>query len=220
MIKGVIFDLDGTLLNSMPVWENLGELYLKSLGIEAEPDLGRELFTMSMGQAADYIIGHYGLKIDRERVMEGIVREVQDFYAEKVPLKAGARDFLEEFRERQLPMVIVTSGERQLAEDALKRLGIYNWFDGIYTCTEFGTDKNHPDIYNAVSLMMDADPKDILVFEDAYHAVKTAKDAGFVTAAVYDQSNDRDLKKIWESADYYLPEFKDFDVFWRRVSEK
>ena len=75
MIKGAIFDVDGTLLNSMPVWENLGELYLRSLGIEAEPGLGEELSAMSLPQGADYLISHYHLAKTRSRVLEGINQE-------------------------------------------------------------------------------------------------------------------------------------------------
>lgn len=100
MIKGVIFDVDGVLLNSMPVWENLGELYLNSLGLEAEKDLGEILFTMSLEEGAEYLITQYGIDKSVEEVVNGLNREVQDFYAEKVPLKEGVRQYLSEFRER------------------------------------------------------------------------------------------------------------------------
>ena len=109
MIKGVIFDVDGVLLNSMPVWENLGELYLNSLGLEAEKDLGEILFTMSLEEGAEYLITQYGIDKSVEEVVNGLNREVQDFYAEKVPLKEGVRQYLSEFRERGIPMVIATS---------------------------------------------------------------------------------------------------------------
>ena len=85
MIKGVIFDVDGVLLNSMPVWENLGELYLNRLGIEAEKGLGETLFTMSLEEGTDYMISHYGLKMTPEEVIAGINREVRDFYEKRVP---------------------------------------------------------------------------------------------------------------------------------------
>ena len=113
MIKGVIFDVDGVLLNSMPVWENLGELYLNSLGLEAEKDLGEILFTMSLEEGAEYLITQYGIDKSVEEVVNGLNREVQDFYAEKVPLKEGVRQYLSEFRERGIPMVIATSGDRR-----------------------------------------------------------------------------------------------------------
>ena len=113
MIKGAIFDVDGTLLNSMPVWENLGELYLKSVGVEAEPGLGEELSAMSLPQGADYLIQHYHLGKTRNKVLDGINQQVRDFYAQKVPLKPGVRDFLEGLREYRIPMVIVTRSEER-----------------------------------------------------------------------------------------------------------
>lgn len=219
MIKGAIFDVDGTLLNSMPVWENLGELYLRSLGIDAEPGLGEELSAMSLPQGADYLISHYHLGKTRSRVLEGINQEVRDFYAEKVPMKAGVRDFLNGLREHKIPMVIVTTSDRRNVEAALKRLGVLNFFDRVLTCTEMGTDKNRPDIYLAASLQLDTEPSETLVFEDAYHAIVTAKKAGFRVVAVYDKANDSNLGKIWNTADIYLSEFTDFDMFWRRASK-
>ena len=219
MIKGVIFDVDGVLLNSMPVWENLGELYLNRLGIEAEKGLGQTLFTMSLEEGADYMISHYGLKMTPEEVIAGINREVRDFYEKRVPLKEGVRQYLNEFRERKIPMVIATTGDRSNAEAALKRLKVLSHFQGTFTCSEIGSGKNQPDIYYAAALQLDTDPKDTWVFEDALHAIKTAKRAGFCTVGVYDKANDRDLAQIWNTADIYLPEFKDFNIFWKRASE-
>ena len=219
MIKGVIFDVDGVLLNSMPIWENLGELYLRSLGVEAEKDLGEILFTMSLEEGADYLISQYGLNKTPEEIVEGLNREVRDFYAERVPLKEGVREFLYEFNEKKIPMVIATSGDRKNTEAALRRLKVLNYFQGIFTCSEIGSGKNQPDIYLAAALQMDTDPAETWVFEDAYHAIRTAKSVGFKTAAVYDKANDKDLAQIWNAADIYLPEFADFSVFWKRASE-
>ena len=218
MIRGIIFDVDGVLLNSMPVWENLGELYLKSRGIPAEKGLGETLFSMSLEEGARYLISHYGLELTCEQVVKGLAREVRDFYAERVPLKEGARQFLEEFRERKIPMVIATSGDRNNTEAALKRLKVFSYFQGIFTCSEIGSGKNQPDIYYAAALHLDTDAEETLVFEDAYHALRTAGKAGFKTVAVYDRSNDKQLAQIWNTADIYLPEFADFDLFWKRVS--
>ncbi len=219
MIKGVIFDVDGVLLNSMPVWENLGELYLSKLGIEAEKNLSEILFTMSMDEAAQYLIERYGLNKSVQEVTEGVAKEVRGFYSERVPIKEGVREYLNEFRERKVPMVIATSGDRENAESALKRLKVLPFFQGIFTCSEIGSGKNQPDIYFAAALQMDTDPEETWVFEDAYHAIRTAKDAGFKTVAVYDRSSDKDLAQIWNTADIYLPEFRDFSLFWKRAAQ-
>lgn len=219
MIKGVIFDVDGVLLNSMPIWENLGELYLRSLGVEAEKDLGEILFTMSLEEGADYLISQYGLNKTPEEIVEGLNREVRDFYAKRVPLKEGVREFLYELNEKKIPMVIATSGDRKNTEAALRRLKVLNYFQGIFTCSEIGSGKNQPDIYLAAALQLDTEPAETWVFEDAYHAIRTAKSVGFKTAAVYDKANDKDLAQIWNTADIYLPEFTDFNIFWKRALE-
>lgn len=218
MINGVIFDVDGVLLNSMPIWENLGELYLREFGIEAEKDLGKKLFTLSMEEAAEYLINQYNLNQSVEEVVSGFVKEVREFYEERVPLKEGVREYLNEFRTRKIPMVIATSGDRKNAEAALKRLKIYSYFQGIYTSSEIGSGKDQPDIYFAAALQLDTDPEQTWVFEDTLHALRTAKTAGFRTVAVYDKSSDRDLAEIWNIAEIYLPDFNDFDSFWNRVA--
>ena len=218
MIKGVIFDVDGVLLNSMPVWENLGELYLRHLGIEAEKDLGTKLYTMSLEQSAEYLTETYHLDLAPEQVIAGVNREEKDFYASRVPLKEGVRQYLNEFHEKGVPMVIATTGDRQNAQAALKRLNVLRFFQGIFTCSEIGSSKNEPDIYYAAALQLDTDPGQTLVFEDAYQAIRTAKKAGFKTVGVYDRANDRDLAHIWNTADIYLPEFQDFNIFWKRAS--
>lgn len=219
MIKGIIFDMDGTVLNSMPMWENVDELYLRSQGVEAEQGLSDKLYTMNMEQAANYLIEHYHLERTVREVIAGIEDQVKDYYEKRVPLKNGVREFLMEFRERKLPMMVATAGERKFVDAAFKRLGIASWFSGIVTCTEMGTDKRNPDVFLAAALQMDLEPSQVLVFEDAWHAIQTAKRAGFPVAAVYDKSNDKYLKKIWELADIYLPEFADFEMFWRRASK-
>lgn len=219
MIRGVIFDVDGVLLNSMPVWENLGEIYLEHLGIEAEKGLGETLFAMSLEEGADYLIENYGLKQTPGEIIAGLNREVQDFYGRKVPLKEGVRGYLQEFRDRKIPMAIATSGDRANAETALKRLKVLSYFRAVFTCTEIGSSKSQPDIYYAAALQLDTDPSDTWVFEDALHAIRTAKKAGFRTAGVYDRASGRDLAQIRDTADIYLPEFKDFDSFWKRASE-
>ena len=218
MIRGVIFDVDGVLLNSMPVWENLGELYLNRLGVHAEKGLGDILFSMSLEEGADYLISTYGLSMTPEEIIKGLNREVQDFYENKVPLKEGVRQYLNEFRERKIPMAIATSGDRKNAEAALKRLKVLPYFQGIFTCSEMGVSKSQPDIYYTAALQLDTEPAETLVFEDALYAIRTAKQAGFKTVGVYDKSGSRDLAQIWNTADIYLPEFTDFVLFWKRAS--
>ncbi len=141
MIKGVIFDVDGVLLDSMSAWENLGQMYLKHLGISAEADLGEILSPMSLEEAARYLIDHYGLRWKPEEVVRGINQELKAFYEHQVLLKPGVEIYVNEFCRRNIPMAIATSGDRENAEAALDRLGVLSYFEGICTCSETGWGK-------------------------------------------------------------------------------
>lgn len=217
MIRGVIFDADGVLLNSMPVWENLGELYLEHKGICAEKGLGEILFPMSMEEAASYLISNYGLEISCSQAVKELAAEIREFYVRRVPLKEGVRDFLEKLWKKNLPVTIATSGDRENLEAALKRLKVYSHFQGIFTCSEIGSGKDRPDVYLAAALHMDTDPQETLVFEDAYHALCTARAAGFRTAAVYDRASGRYTAEIKKKADIYIRDFSHMEYIWKQI---
>lgn len=207
MIQGAIFDVDGTILDSMPVWENLGERYLAGLGVEAGPGLTEKLNTMSTRQAAQYLIESYGLGISVPQAMVGINHLLYEFYSKHVSLKTGVKDCLDMLERQGIPMIVATSGDRENVEAAFRRLNILCYFQEILTCSEMNTDKTEAKIYLAASHKMNAIPERTIVFEDAPHALETAKRAGFITAAVYDHSVKETKEKMKETADYYLKTF-------------
>ena len=219
MIKGAIFDADGVLLDSMPAWENLGEIYLRSQGIQAEEGLGEILFPMSMEESADYLISHYGLNRTAAEVIEGVTLELRRFYEEEVPLKEGVREYLLTLAGHGIPMSIATAGDRHNAEAALERLGVLPYFHEILTCSQVGSGKDKPAVYLAAAAGLGVSPAAAWVFEDSLHAIRTAKEAGFRTAGVYDRANLADLPQIRKEADIYLPSFSDFTFFWEKAAE-
>ncbi len=206
-IHGAVFDVDGTLLDSMEIWENLSERYLESLGVKAEPGLSRILNTMSTRQGTEYLIEHYGLKLDLQQAIAGINKMLYGFYSCEAPLKEGVRECLEELKSRKIPMIVATSGDRENVEAAFARHGILPYFQEILTCSEMNTDKTSPDIFMEAARRMQAAPEDVLVFEDALHALETAGKAGFQTAAVYDRYSAGQETEIRVTADYYLHSF-------------
>lgn len=204
-IKGVIFDVDGTLLDSMGIWDDIGGKYLRRLGIEPELELKDILFTMSIEEGAAYVDEHYHLGKGPEEVAKGVADIIRDFYYEEVQLKPGVRDALELLKEHKIPMTVATSSEKDAIEHAFLRLGISCYFERIFTCTEENTSKNtSPKIYLKAVEYMGTDPEETWVFEDVLHAVKTAKKAGFHTVAVYDSASDKDQDKLKETAELYL----------------
>ena len=219
-IKGAIFDVDGTLLDSMPIWENLGERYLAGLGIAAEPGLTGILNTMSTRQGAEYLIRHYRLKESMEETMDGINRLLLQFYSLSAPLKVGVQECLVMLGGRNITLTAATSSERPNVEAAMERLDIRGYFQEILTCSEMHTDKTQPDIFLAAAEKMHTQPEETLVFEDAYHAVQTAKAAGFLTIALYDRSSEAQEREIRRISDGYFRTMEDFNERFRKEIQR
>lgn len=207
-MTGAIFDVDGTLLDSMPIWEDVSVRYLKSLGVEAESNLSQKLERMSVEEGAAYIKGNYHLRESEEEIAAATLKIVEDFYYNEAPLKPGVREYLAKLKKEKIPMVIATSSVRLHVEAALRRLGVLSCFDKIFTCSEVGEGKTRPLIYEKAGEYIGGDFRDIYVFEDAIHALETAKQAGFYTVAVYDPSAEKDWGRLQEEADVSVTDMR------------
>lgn len=212
MLKGAIFDFDGTLFDSMFVWETAGEIYLSSLGINTKENLKNSLKSMSLVQSAIYIAEKYNLKLDTQEIMDGINKTVENFYFYTVQPKQGVIELLELLKSMNVKMCIATATDRYQVEAALKRCDMDKYFSEIFTCTEVGFGKDEPIIFQKAMEHLDTSKDDTVIFEDAYHAVKTAKSNGFLTVAVYDSSEPRQ-SEIRTLADCYLEDFTQVDTF-------
>ena len=209
MIKGAIFDLDGTLIDSMFIWDTLGEDYLKLLGIEPKENLAEVFKTFTLTQAAEYYRSNYGIKLSIKEIVEGINNMVAEIYRTKVVLKPGISDFLKRLQSLGVKMCVATVTDRPIVEDVLKRLKIYEYFSEIFTCAEVGCNKETPEIYRQALKHLETEKTETIVFEDVLHALKTAKDDGFKVAAVYD-SHEPMQKEMKEFSDYYITDFGSF----------
>ena len=209
MIKGIIFDVDGTLLNSMHIWGELGKRYLSSVGIEARPGLGKILFPMSLDESSEYLKKEYNLPDSVEKILEDTIKILSDFYRNEAVPKEGAIDFIKRMQRRNIPMAIATSGDRRILDTALARLGITECFTGVLTCSELKTNKRVPAIYQHAAEIFGTAPEETAVFEDVLHAIQAAKSAGFITYAIEDKSSIQDRDGIKETADFYLQDFTD-----------
>ena len=209
MVKGAIFDLDGTLIDSMFIWDAFGEDYLKSFGIEAKENLAEVFKTFTLEQAAEYYRNHYNIKLSVKEIVEGINDMVAEIYRTKVVLKPGISDFLKRLQTAGVKMCVATVTDKPIVEDVLKRLNIYEYFSEIFTCAEVGYNKETPEIYREALKHLGTEKTETVVFEDVFHALKTAKKDGFKIAAVYDSHEPRQ-KEMKEISDYYITDFDSF----------
>ena len=202
-IRGAIFDVDGTLLDSMFIWDTIGEAYLRSIGYQPKENLNETFKNMSLHQAARYYQTEYGVTQSIDEIMDGVNAMLERYYRFEVPLKPGAAELLERLRQDGVKLCIATATDRHLVEAALDRCGVLSCFGEIFTCNEVGHGKDEPDIFEAALRSLGTRREETLVFDDALYAVRTAKEAGFPVAAVYD-SHERSQAEVRARSDLYL----------------
>lgn len=210
MIKGVIFDVDGTLLDSMGIWVNAGRIYLEKLGIEVSSELSDILWEMTLNEAAVYLKKEYSLSFSVQEILEGIFDVVRDFYVNRAPLKEGAYELLQRLYSMNIPVTIATISDRSYLEPAFCRLDIMKYINHIFTGNEVGANKTEPDIYYAAASYMGLKPSEIMVFEDACYAARTAKKAGFQVTGIFDELEAKNKEEMKRFTDQYIYDFDEF----------
>ena len=208
MIKGAIFDFDGTLLDSMFIWDTIGEEYLRSLGKEPHEDLKETFMTLTLEEAAVYYREHYGVSLSVKEIVDGVNAMVEQTYRTKVTLKPGIAEYLAWLKENGVRMCVATVTDRYLVEETLDRLGVRHYFSEIFTCAEVGFGKDKPIIYQKALEHLGTEKRDTYVFEDMLFALNTAKTDGFPTVGVYDRHEEHQ-DELKELADYYIFDFTD-----------
>lgn len=206
--KYAIFDMDGTLIDSMTYWKNLGREYLSMQGVPENLDaVMEEIKPLTMTESAELFRTRFSLSGTKESIAASMNWMIEEHYRKDIPLKNGVKDYLAKLHASGVKMCVASATDKALMETCLERLGIKGYFEFILSCEEVGAGKRKPDVYfEAVRRMENQEkisPESVAVFEDADYAIHTALEAGFYTIAVYDDSN----KDKWEKLKMQTREF-------------
>lgn len=217
-IRGAIFDMDGTLVDSMFMWDELGKIYVENKGKVPEDGLTKMLSRMSMRQAADYLKKNYGLQETPEEIIAEIYGIMEDFYRKEVKEKPGIRKVLEDLKAAGVVMCVASATDSYMVEYALECVGIRKYFQSVFCCREVGEGKHSDKIYQVARENLGTQVEETVVFEDALHAAETAKRAGFPLVAVWDVS-EKEQERMKELGDIYMTDYEQWDDLKGRLSE-
>ena len=205
-LRGAIFDMDGTILDSMPCWETVGLRYLldRHIPVPDADGLARRLKTTTLPQAAQLYRDEFGITDDIPRICADITAMIARDYRETAPLKPHVRGMLRRMADAGVRMCIATATDRALAEAALDRLGVRGYFSFLFTCQELNTSKREPYIFDRAAQALGTAKTDTVVFEDALHSIQTAVQAGYRVVGVYDRSAEAERGQILPLCTCYL----------------
>ena len=215
-LKGAIFDFDGTLFDSMPIWQTAGSDYIRSIGFEAEENFNEIISSMSLSQSANYIKNKYKLDLTENDIINGINKTIENFYFYEASPKPNVKSFLDILQKRKVKMCIATATDDYLIEEALKRNKMESFFSKIFTCASVGYGKDKPNIFEEALKFLGTKKSETIVFEDSYYSIKTAKMSSFLVAAVYDKYETRQ-KEIQNISDFFIEDFINADLFFESL---
>ena len=207
--KGVIFDLDGTLLDSMSVWQQVDIDFLAKRGIAVPEDYQDAVKNMYFSTAAVYTKERFSLSDTVEEIMAEWVQLGFEAYKNRVRLKAGAKRLLNYLYENNVKLAFATANEEQLSEAVLTSNGVWELFSANAYVAETGKDKSEPEVYLLACKRLGVKPSECVVFEDILQGIEGAKKGGFTVCGVFDESSKEDWDKIVKTADFSVLSFEE-----------
>ncbi len=203
-MKGVIFDVDGTLLDSMNMWFDLVVDFFKIHGEVLTREEAEEYGDVTLEESVPVIIERLGLDTTTEKLIAELKMMAVKQYEEVLPLKEGAAEYMKKLHGDGVKIAIATSGYEELCKKAFTRLGVWSYIDACAFSSEVGVNKSNPAIYLLAAQRMGIEPKDCVVYEDILKGIRGAKKGGFMTCAVYDKSNEAETAELKQTADSYI----------------
>lgn len=207
--KFAIFDMDGTLVDSMFYWENLVDLFLTKRGCGPVPaQLQEEIKTMTVAQAAALFVQRFDLPETPEQLTAAMDQQMREYYEKDIPLKPGVHQYLEKLRAAGVQMCVASATSEPLVRLCLERLGIAPFFSFFLSCESVGAGKESPAVYHAAAQKWGASPEQVAVYEDALHAAQTAKQAGYYVVGVYDDNAKTEWPALTALADETIADYE------------
>ena len=209
-VRGAIFDVDGTILDSMPMWCSVGSRFLQKNGITPSENIDSQMITRTLEESAAIFHETYGISGTVPEIVGRIIDMVRDDYSHHLQCKPGVRKVIRELYGKGIPLYIATATDRDMIAAAMERLGLTDYFQGIITCGELGMPKTQPDIYLYAAEKLGTRPEETLVFEDVAHAVRSAFSAGFPTISVYDKQSESEREEMRALSVLYLNSYSEW----------
>ena len=205
--EAVIFDLDGTIIDSMGVWEKIDKEFLGKRGLVATKEYSEAIKAKSFYDTAKYTIEQFSLEETIEELVDEWHKMALNEYSYNIKLKPNAKEYIANLKEKNVKIALATSCSKYLFEPALKNNGIYDYFDLMCTTDEVSAGKETPDLFLYVAEQLGVSSEKCLVFEDILVAIKSAKTAGLNVYGVYDQFSEAQWKEIETIADGVIYDF-------------
>lgn len=209
MFNGAIFDMDGTILDSMGVWQDITIDFLKSRGFSPTEEELIAYRDMTMDESMPAMREKYGFSETPKELKAIFSKLGYEAYMHTVPAKPYIREYMQKLKNNNIKIAIATSGYKELCEGAMKRLGMLDFIDAVALSCEVGVNKSNPDVYLLAAKRLNIPPEKCMVFEDILLGINGAKKGGFQTTAIYDFSNEADIKALKNTADRYITTWKE-----------
>lgn len=206
---GAIFDVDGTLIDSMSMWFDLVIDFYREHDRELSAEEAAEYGDVTLEESIPVIIEQLNLDTTVEELLNVFKKRAVRQYEEALPLKDGAAEYMKKLHDEGVKIAIATSGYEELCKTAFTRLGVWQYIDACAFSSEVGVNKSNPDVYLLAAKRLGAKPEECTVYEDIVKGITGAKKGGFKTCAIYDDSNAEDTAELKSLADKYITGWRD-----------